>query len=389
MDNSKLKYIQEKIRNIDHETTMVIYGAGTHTEQLIDKTNIKTKNIIGILDKRADEIESKSFKGLDVFLPECVKDIKPDVVLVSSLEHQDEITNHLLTDLNYKGQILTFYDSNDIWPFYQYLDKPVYYLSKYKNIYFCTIQKAASQWMKGILSDDYVYQYSGLFFYDHHKRMPGRADFRKITEASFNEPFPENTIVGPLYVDYKNYENIPKDREYKSFYVVRDPRDLVVSYYFSKKYSHPIMGGLGKIRNRLNDLDDIGKGLIYIIDLLNNDGTFDAVRSWSKHRDNSDEITLILKYENITDKSRLFYKRLFSYLDINIPEELISYFENRYSFENLSFGRKKGEEDVCSHYRKGIHGDWKNYFTEEVKMYFKNVTRGLLEDWGYEENTNW
>ncbi len=61
----------------------------------------------------------------------------------------------------------------------------------------------------------------------------------------------------------------------------------------------------------------------------------------------------------------------------------------RYSFERLSGGREPGEEDAKSHYRKGIHGDWRNHFTPAITGRFKALYGELLVMGGYEKNVNW
>ena len=46
-------------------------------------------------------------------------------------------------------------------------------------------------------------------------------------------------------------------------------------------------------------------------------------------------------------------------------------------FERLT-GRARGKEDISSHERKGIVGDWRNYFTDRVKGVFKERFGPLL-----------
>jgi lipopolysaccharide transport system ATP-binding protein len=58
-------------------------------------------------------------------------------------------------------------------------------------------------------------------------------------------------------------------------------------------------------------------------------------------------------------------------------------------FESLSNGRARGEEDMQAHERKGIAGDWHNYFTPAIKYAFKNRYGGLLVATGYERDLNW
>jgi lipopolysaccharide transport system ATP-binding protein len=55
----------------------------------------------------------------------------------------------------------------------------------------------------------------------------------------------------------------------------------------------------------------------------------------------------------------------------------------------LSGGRSKGTEDPVSHYRKGIAGDWRNYFTPRVADAFKKRFGDILIAAGYEKDLNW
>ncbi|MEO1006544.1 MAG: sulfotransferase domain-containing protein, partial [Cyanobacteria bacterium J06638_38] len=42
-------------------------------------------------------------------------------------------------------------------------------------------------------------------------------------------------------------------------------------------------------------------------------------------------------------------------------------------------------ENIKSHYRKGISGDWKNYFDNSTLNHFQQVTGNLVETLGYLE----
>ena len=57
-------------------------------------------------------------------------------------------------------------------------------------------------------------------------------------------------------------------------------------------------------------------------------------------------------------------------------------------FKNTT-GRNPGEEDITKHNRKGIQGDWKNYFTPEITKLFKEKYGEHLVSTGYEKNINW
>ena len=55
--------------------------------------------------------------------------------------------------------------------------------------------------------------------------------------------------------------------------------------------------------------------------------------------------------------------------------------------------RQPGHEDRNSFFRKGIKGDWKNYFDEKCIQTFKKSNSGrwnrLLVRMGYEKSENW
>jgi hypothetical protein len=58
-------------------------------------------------------------------------------------------------------------------------------------------------------------------------------------------------------------------------------------------------------------------------------------------------------------------------------------------FERVSGGRKRGEEDSSSLFRKGVAGDWRSVFTERDKRVFKEAAGELLIKLGYEDDDQW
>lgn len=59
------------------------------------------------------------------------------------------------------------------------------------------------------------------------------------------------------------------------------------------------------------------------------------------------------------------------------------------SFEKMLGGRKPGEEDPGSFFRKGIAGDWENAFTGRDKQTLKEEAGDLLIELGYEKDRDW
>jgi len=59
------------------------------------------------------------------------------------------------------------------------------------------------------------------------------------------------------------------------------------------------------------------------------------------------------------------------------------------AFEKLSGGRNLGNEVATAKARKGVSGDWKNYFTKKDGLIFEQLSKGLLKEFGYEDAQEW
>ena len=96
-----------------------------------------------------------------------------------------------------------------------------------------------------------------------------------------------------------------------------------------------------------------------------------------------------VRYEGLLERPEEEMTRLLGFLGAEAGEETVSHCVNSASFEKLSKGRRRDEEDATSFFRKGVAGDWKNVFTARDKQVFKEVAGGLLIRLGYEENDHW
>ena len=79
-----------------------------------------------------------------------------------------------------------------------------------ENVYHCCVHKTASQWIAAILAARETYQACGLRAYSYQRDLPGGSDPRKISERTFDNPFPSFSIVTPVYIERGNFELLPK-----------------------------------------------------------------------------------------------------------------------------------------------------------------------------------
>jgi len=96
-----------------------------------------------------------------------------------------------------------------------------------------------------------------------------------------------------------------------------------------------------------------------------------------------------VRYESLLDDTAAETERLLTFLGVESGREVALRCVEDASFENLSGGRQRGEEDNSSFFRKGIAGDWRNVFTEKDKQVYKEAAGDLLIQFGYEKDNDW
>jgi hypothetical protein len=96
-----------------------------------------------------------------------------------------------------------------------------------------------------------------------------------------------------------------------------------------------------------------------------------------------------VRYEDLLERPEDEVRRLLEFLRAEASEKTVKMCVNAASFEKLSKGRTRGQEDPTSFFRKGIVGDWSNVFTEQDKVLFKKEAGDLLIRLGYEKDDSW
>ncbi len=253
--------------------------------------------------------------------------------------------------------------------------------SSVENIYHCCVHKTASQWIARILAAPETHQGCGLRTHAYQSQLPGGADTRNIDERTFDHPFPRRCIVTPIYIGREAFLDFPKPAAWRAFVVVRDPRDVVVSWYYSWKHSHPLMGDVSEQRRQLNALNQEA-GLCCAIERLRERGLFSALASWVRTPLDNSAVALF-RYEDLVERPFETFQKLFAHCDIAMPDGTLRALLNAHSFAALTEGRPRGVEDITSHLRKGAPGDWRNHFTPAVTAAFQTRTGDLVTQLGY------
>lgn len=179
-----------------------------------------------------------------------------------------------------------------------------------------------------------------------------------------------------------DYDHVRKLGPFRGFHVVRDPRDVVVSGYFSHRHSHPT-DGWPQLESHRAELEQLPKaeGLMLEMQTMSKQ-VLGEMGSW----DYGDPRILELQMEDLTARPQAGFERVLGHLGLELPPGRLAEIIENHSFERKSGGRRKGEEDVTSHYRKGVAGDWVNHFEPRHRQYFAETFPYLLGKLGYPES---
>ena len=191
-----------------------------------------------------------------------------------------------------------------------------------------------------------------------------------------------NTLYYNVNYDYISFKNkIKKTDTYKGVYIYRDPRELIMSSYYSWRFSHP--GGHEK-RKHLQKLNK-DDGLKYVIDQTNEWNEWEMIKSWGT----SDDKNIIkLKFEDIfgtDDKQNNMINKLNKIMGLNISDGELSIIKDKMKYSNFSNGRDQGQTDNNHHYRSGGNLTWMSEMSDDVLHNFYEVTGDLIEILGYEK----
>jgi len=168
-----------------------------------------------------------------------------------------------------------------------------------------------------------------------------------------------------------------------SFFVYRDPRDMVVSHVFYATQIHKGHGmheyytkKLSTMEERINaaiqGVDEPGSELSPIL------SKYEAYLGWFEVPQ-----VLCLRFEDLILEQITTLGQILDYLKLFGFQPKISRVEAIKTLQNAIAPQRSGT------FRKGKPGNWREYFTEANINLFKEQTGDLLIRMGYEKDNNW
>lgn len=236
------------------------------------------------------------------------------------------------------------------------------------TVFHVTHWKAGSQWIHKIL----------------RACAPEHIVAPQVSEVQFlNWPLQPGKVYPTVYVTKQQFDKVQLPANWRRFVIIRDLRDTLVSAYFSMKVSHPVVwDGISQLRGILQSVS-LEEGMLYMIEEWL-PSCAHIQMSWLETSER------LIRYEDLLEHDlEILESLLLDECRLPISRKRFRAVVQANRFEQFTQGRKRGQEDITAHERKGIVGDWRNYFTERVKQAFKIRYGGLLVATGYERDLQW
>lgn len=244
--------------------------------------------------------------------------------------------------------------------------------SEHPSIIHLSFNKAATQYTKSVLQamskqakmvcadyNNYAF-YTDKPFLDHLHE----SEFKKY-EYLFQPKGYLYSVFGGAIPYFSGLE------DYKIILMVRDPRDMLVSSYFSIKYSHPKPGKDSDKNEEFEKQRDIAQQQDIDSYVLSNTGYY--LREFEKYSWLLEKVpnTYITRYEDMLKDRDLWQKGLADFCELPPPDSTTPKTE------------VKKQENVNSHNRKGEAGDYLEKLKPETILQLNEIFNTHLIQYQY------
>ncbi|CCB65045.1 sulfotransferase domain-containing protein [Hyphomicrobium sp. MC1] len=207
-----------------------------------------------------------------------------------------------------------------------------------------TLGKSGSNWLNNILA-----------------ALPGIEKFDMGAHGITGIRVNELEKLGPgkvMYTHLRHSEKVCAEiarLNVRPFYIYRDIRDALVSEYFHKAYLDPRF----KTKNPILKHVDERSAFNYrnIVKWSTTLPVYNDALAWV-----ADSSVPSAKFEDLVQNPEETLRSLLTFHGMDFSDTEIKSALQKASFQAMA-GRTPGQENRNSHYRKGIVGDWKNYFS--------------------------
>jgi hypothetical protein len=193
-----------------------------------------------------------------------------------------------------------------------------------------------------------------------------------------NNPSRKNNFYCYVNATSENYKLVGNNL---GFHLIRDPRDALISDYYSRKFSHSVTTQWqAELRSVLQQLS-VEDGISHMLNMSDYRPGYLRPKDYTLTESPN---VLDIRYEDMLKDDFVEFRKILDHLLAEINNETLKHILLNHSFESRVH-RRPGQEDIHSHRRKAIAGDWMNYFGEDgpLKDVVYRKMEGVIKNLGY------
>lgn len=284
-----------------------------------------------------------------------------------------------------KGNKIDFYAANLKAKLALFIKKPSYigfYFDRFRKYsdtksfetFIISYPKSGRTWMQKLIIESVKL---------HKQSNFDLADVSKLSEQSVDFPTMLSTHAGSSWEEIvKDEEGIKNDdiasyEHAKIIYLYRDPRDVMVSQYYHILHR----SGYNTFKKEYL-IDNRNVGLLKIINFMN---------KWARYTQSHKDLILPIAYEELKENTNSHISSLFGHINYDMDEENIEKAIEHCTLEKMRnreadkqknpwlHKNEKNQDPNSFHFRKGISGEYKSFFSQEQIAHINKVIKENLD----------
>lgn len=250
---------------------------------------------------------------------------------------------------------------------------------KKQSIIHFSFNKAASQYVKTILrqcAHEIGMQPVGLLEYAFHSNFPYLYWLNASEMKKYKHVF---KTTGYVYTAFSEMiQGVEALKDFKIIYMTRDPRDILVSSYYSIAYSHAVPPVKNNKQKRfLKQREEALNSSIDEYVLKKADGWLKLFNKYNTLLLEKYNNVYITDYADMVNDFETWLTDLLNYTELNISENLKELIIKKHR-ENIPV-----RENKHKHMRKGQPGDYNNKLKPETIKQLNNKFKDIIKQFNY------